>query len=101
MDVKSTYAELEQRIKDLEREVQILKKTEEDLREEHSFRTAVIERAAEGLCVFHEIAAFPYIQFTVWNVTGWRRSPVIPWRKSTVRAGIRPCFPIRQPGIRP
>lgn len=40
---------------------------EEALREEDSFRTAVIERAAEGLCVCHEIKEYPYVNFTVWN----------------------------------
>jgi len=43
------------------------KKMEEDLRAEYSFRAGIIDRAAEGLCVCHEIKDFPYINFTVWN----------------------------------
>jgi PAS domain S-box-containing protein len=37
------------------------------LREEAEFRRATIERAAEGLCVCHEIREFPFVRFTVWN----------------------------------
>ena len=43
------------------------RQVEEALREEFAFRTAIIERAAEGLCVCHEIAEYPYSVFTVWN----------------------------------
>ena len=44
-----------------------LKRTETELRREISFRTAMMERLAEGLCVCHEIAEPPYTEFTVWN----------------------------------
>ena len=40
---------------------------EEQLLQEAIFRKSVIEKAAEGLCVCHEIKEFPYIRFTVWN----------------------------------
>jgi PAS domain S-box-containing protein len=43
------------------------KQAEEKLREEYSFRKAIIERAAEGLCVCHATAEYPYAKFTVWN----------------------------------
>lgn len=43
------------------------KKMEEDLRAEYSFRAGIIDSAAEGLCVCHEINDFPYVKFTVWN----------------------------------
>ena len=43
------------------------KKAQDALLEKHSFSTAVIERAAEGLCVCHEIEEYPYVRFTVWN----------------------------------
>lgn len=43
------------------------KETERSLREENSFRRAIIERAAEGLCVCHDIPEHPYLRFTVWN----------------------------------
>lgn len=40
---------------------------EERLRDELSFRTAVVDHAAEGLCVCHQIPDFPHVCFTVWN----------------------------------
>jgi PAS domain S-box-containing protein len=43
------------------------KRAEAALAEQHSFRAAIIERAAEGLCVCHAIDSFPYVAFTVWN----------------------------------
>jgi len=36
-------------------------------RETSTFLGAVIDRAAEGLCVCHEIPDPPYLRFTVWN----------------------------------
>lgn len=44
-----------------------LRELERELREQSSFNQAIIQHAAEGLCVCHEIPEFPYIQFTVWN----------------------------------
>ncbi len=38
-----------------------------ELEKERSFREGVIERAAEGLCVCHEISNYPFVRFTVWN----------------------------------
>ncbi|MGB0748454.1 MAG: PAS domain-containing sensor histidine kinase [Magnetospiraceae bacterium] len=35
--------------------------------EELRFRSAVIDSAAWGLCVCHNVPDFPYVQFTVWN----------------------------------
>uniref|UniRef100_B8HJU3 Circadian input-output histidine kinase CikA n=1 Tax=Cyanothece sp. (strain PCC 7425 / ATCC 29141) TaxID=395961 RepID=B8HJU3_CYAP4 len=32
-----------------------------------SFRRALIDRAAEGICMCHGIEEFPYVRFTVWN----------------------------------
>ena len=43
------------------------KKAEQGLIEESQFRRAIIERAAEGLCVCHNIPEFPYMRFTIWN----------------------------------
>jgi PAS domain S-box-containing protein len=43
------------------------KRSEEALKEESSFRSAVIDNAAEGLCVCHETADYPYVRFTLWN----------------------------------
>jgi len=35
--------------------------------EDHNFREAVVERAAEGVCVCHDIPTYPFVRFTVWN----------------------------------
>lgn len=43
------------------------KRAEDAQREEHSFRSSVIDHAAEGLCVCHETVEYPYVRFTVWN----------------------------------
>jgi PAS domain S-box-containing protein len=43
------------------------KETEKALRSENAFRAGVIECAAEGICVCHEIPEFPFVRFTVWN----------------------------------
>ncbi|GAB4347771.1 MAG: hypothetical protein Kow006_07860 [Gammaproteobacteria bacterium] len=49
--------------------------------EEQAFRSALIEQAAEGLCVCYEIPDFPYLAFTVWNqrmreITGYSREEI-------------------------
>ncbi|MCP4575600.1 MAG: PAS domain S-box protein [Deltaproteobacteria bacterium] len=43
------------------------KRSEEALRKAYHFRNSIIEKAAEGLCVCHDIEAYPYIKFTIWN----------------------------------
>ncbi len=43
------------------------KRVEEALREENSFRNAIITSVAEGLCVCHDIPEHPFVVFTVWN----------------------------------
>jgi PAS domain S-box-containing protein len=40
---------------------------EHELRTQNNFRRAIIDRAAEGLCVCHEVGEFPFVRFTVWN----------------------------------
>jgi len=40
---------------------------ERALQEEFAFRNGIIDCAAEGLCVCHEIPNFPCVSFTVWN----------------------------------
>jgi PAS domain-containing protein len=57
------------------------KRAEEKLRREHAFLDAVIANIAEGLCVCHETAAYPYTRFTVWNdrmteITGYTREEI-------------------------
>lgn len=57
----------QQRIQTLEGQLASQNETVEALSEDHSFRAAVIERAAEGVCVCHDIPEFPFIEFSVWN----------------------------------
>ena len=57
------------------------KQAEAALARDAAFRRAVIERAAEGLCVCHEIAAFPYLEFSLWNeqmtrITGYTQAEI-------------------------
>jgi len=67
MSLKPTYEMLEKRVEELEKNALAYMRAEQALREEHSFRTAIIERAAEGLCVCHETGEHPFVRFTVWN----------------------------------
>jgi len=67
MTRKPGYEKLEKRIRELEETVQKYQQQEIKLREDHSFRTSVIMRATEGICVCHEINEHPYVRFTVWN----------------------------------
>jgi PAS domain S-box-containing protein len=51
----------------LTQDISSYKRAEAALAEQHSFRAAIIERAAEGLCVCHTVDEFPYVAFTIWN----------------------------------
>lgn len=50
-----------------ERDITKHERTEELLLQEAIFRKSIIDRAAEGLCVCHEVAQFPFVEFTLWN----------------------------------
>ncbi|WP_028325472.1 PAS domain S-box protein [Desulfatirhabdium butyrativorans] len=57
------------------------KQAEKVLMREYTFRNAIIEYIAEGLCVCHQISMAPYIRFTIWNenmirITGYTREEV-------------------------
>ena len=62
-ELEALQAQVQTQSKELARYKQI----EKELQQEHSFRKAVIERAAEGVCVCHAIPIHPYVEFTVWN----------------------------------
>jgi PAS domain S-box-containing protein len=65
--IQSELEAARQRIQALED--QLVKKEElnQALREDHTFRAAVIEMASEGVCVCHDIPTYPFVKFTVWN----------------------------------
>ncbi|MCU0588791.1 MAG: PAS domain S-box protein [Syntrophobacteraceae bacterium] len=57
------------------------KNLEESLGHESAFGKAVIEHAADGICVCHHIPEPPHIRFTVWNrrmveITGYGMSEI-------------------------
>ena len=67
---RATHSVLEaaqQRIRVLEDQLTRQKEIAKGLRGAHAFREGVIERAAEGVCVCHDIPTFPFVKFTVWN----------------------------------
>jgi PAS domain S-box-containing protein len=79
--VKERTAELARANSQLQDEIAERNRAEDALRREHSFRTAIIERAAEGLCVCHKTREFPYLRFTIWNermaeITGYARDEI-------------------------
>lgn len=58
-----------------------VKAIEKDRLKEAAFRQAVIEKAAEGLCVCYPIDEPPYLRFTLWNhrmteITGYTREQI-------------------------
>ncbi|TVT51697.1 MAG: PAS domain S-box protein [Sedimenticola thiotaurini] len=58
-----------------------VKMLELERQKDAAFRNAVIEKAAEGLCVCHSTEVFPYLQFTLWNnrmteITGYTRDQI-------------------------
>lgn len=63
----SLYEAAERYATELDHQLAIGRKIESELREEHSFRSAVIDKAAEGLCVCHMIPDSPHVVFTLWN----------------------------------
>lgn len=67
LDPGTDIEALRRRIQALEADAAEHQRTRRLLREEYSFRKAVIERAAEGLCVCHAIEEYPFVEFTVWN----------------------------------
>ncbi len=54
-------------IQGIARDITERRRGEAALRAESSFRRAIIESSAMGLCVCHEVEEFPQVTFTVWN----------------------------------
>lgn len=60
-------AELATANEQLTMKISEIEQVQEALQKEYSFRNAIIAHAAEGLCVGHQTADYPYAQFTIWN----------------------------------
>ena len=88
------FAGLEQQVETLNEELAYYKKISKALQKDHSFRKGVIERAAEGVCVCHDIPESPHVRFTVWNarmvdITGYSLEEI------NTKGGIKPCTQTR------
>ncbi len=86
---ETTIANLIQRVKELESQLDEFGQIRQQLQEEHSFRKAVIEHAAEGICACHAIPEHPFVKFTIWNprmheITGYSMEQInrIGWYQS-------------------
>ena len=64
---KPNYEELVKRAKFLEKELAEKEYLEETLRETVSMSQDILEKAADGICVCHNIREKPYVKFTHWN----------------------------------
>ncbi len=42
-------------------------KADRAVKDDVDFRKAIIDNAAYGICVCHNISEFPYVEFTIWN----------------------------------
>ena len=62
-----TYEELEKRVRLLEKEVSEKTQLEEAFLEVVSMFRDIFEKAADGICVCHNIPDEPYVRFTHWN----------------------------------
>ena len=81
MDRKPTYEELEQKVKELEKEAIKKKQLEKTLRENVSMIEDILEKAADGICVCYNIPEKPYVKFTHWNprmttITGYNKEEI-------------------------
>ncbi|MEJ2658086.1 MAG: PAS domain S-box protein, partial [Desulfobacterales bacterium] len=67
MGGKPTYEELEKRIKHLEKEVAEKTHIEDTCLEGVSIFQDIFTKAADGICVCHNIPDEPYVKFSHWN----------------------------------
>ena len=67
MDGKPTYEELEKKVKLLEEKVAENAHLEETFHEVVSMFQDIFEKAADGICVCHNIPDEPHVRFTHWN----------------------------------
>ena len=67
MGGKPSYEELEKKVKLLEEKVVEKAHFEETFHDVVSMFQDIFEKAADGICVCHNIADEPYVRFTHWN----------------------------------
>jgi len=67
MTEKPTYEELLKIVKCYKKELAEKEHLEETLREAVSMSQDILEKAADGICVCHNIHEEPYVKFTHWN----------------------------------
>jgi PAS domain S-box-containing protein len=67
MDRKPTYEELVIRIEELEKESTRRSAATETLKDHYSVIEDILQKAADGICVCHNISEEPYVRFTHWN----------------------------------
>lgn len=65
--LRSELQAARQRIDALEDQLSQQQGIEHRLREDKKFDETVIEQASAGVCVWHGIPVFPFMEFTVWN----------------------------------
>jgi PAS domain S-box-containing protein len=103
--LRSAYDEVEQRVRQRTGE---LAAANRQLRADNAFRAAVVNRAAEGLCVCHEVDEFPFVRFTVWSdrmteITGYTRKQInrLGWYQTLYRdEAVREAAIERMAGMR-
>lgn len=67
MAIQSQLEAAQQQIQELEDQLAHQQEIIQAQQEDYSFREGVIEQAAEGVCVCHDILTDPFVKFTVWN----------------------------------
>ncbi len=78
-------------LKERKQLMQALKEEKQHSRLISAICRAIIEQAAEGLCIYHEIPGYPYFEFTVWNermeeITGFTLDEInrLDWWQSVI-----------------
>jgi len=95
VSVSISVVEVEGRrlIQGIFRDIRELKQADARLRQESAFRESLIESAAEGICLWQRIEAYPFVRFTVWNqrmqeITGYSMQQIndLGWYQTLYRS---------------
>lgn len=79
--LRSDLQTARQRIAALEDQLTQERIVQQGLQEVNRFREAIIEQTTEGVCVYHDIPVFPFVECTVWNqrmceITGYTMAQI-------------------------